>query len=109
MTHTNTATAVRTWNGPRTKATITVTLADGRTLTAGGNRAARAAAVILTRWEWTGKPLALYGLRADAHAARVEADRLARQTSMRHHGMRMAVTPAAEAYAIEITEAWRDG
>ena len=104
----NTPTAVRTWNGPRTKATVTVTLPDGSTFKAGGQRAARAAAVIMACWpDYAGnvRPIKLYGLRGDATAAHVEADRLATQTKMRHHGMLIDVRPATEAYAIDVTEA----
>lgn len=100
-------TAVRTWNKPRTKATVTLTLPDGSTEKAGGKRAARAAAVIVVEWGhgyWAGKGPGIYGLRGDLHAAQTEAHKLATATTMRHHHVVLDRTPAKLAIAVPVEE-----
>src|SRR5215831_1883653 len=102
--------AVRTWNRPRTKATITVFNDEHEVIAeAGGKRAERAQAVVMAAYGE--KPLHLYGLRGDAHAAQVEATRLVTATTMRVGGRRgwgpgavIPITTAREAVAILVEE-----
>lgn len=79
----NRLTAVRRLNGTRNPY-IVVTL-DGVELgRAGGARAARAEAALVTCWPARVPRLA--GLRKDLHAAQVEADRMESRTSMTTRG-----------------------
>lgn len=103
---TNTTTAIRTHkNG---KATVTITLPDGATVTMGGARAARAEVALvgkcLERGEWY-----VSGLRADAKAGEAEAERIRTRTyfTIRNHVSRpvqIPCTPNPDFYAIRITE-----
>lgn len=74
----------------------------------GGNRAARAAGVILARYPVRdGRPepkMRVMGLRSDLHKAETEAYSLYR-TERRHHGHAYKVTPAEVAFAIPVEEA----
>jgi hypothetical protein len=114
---TTTYTAVRTWNRPHTKATVTLFENGVEIDRAGGARAGRAQAVIVTQWRVRRynaeggielgdlKPAGIYGLRGDAHAAQVEAVRLgeARNVKSGRHG-NYTTTPADLAIAVIITE-----
>jgi hypothetical protein len=67
MTNTQTPTtptAVRTWNRPHTKATVTITFADGTTAKAGGARAERCSYALLYSDRRTGA-WRLLGLRSE--------------------------------------------
>jgi hypothetical protein len=97
------ASAVRTWNKAHTTAKILVTFPNGRQLQVGGNRAARAEAVILTQFT-EDKPVKFYGARADLAKAVAEAHGLMTITSRRTQGYRYAVTPYYDAEAIVVTE-----
>lgn len=102
-------TAIRTWNKARTKATLTVTFPDGRTATAGGNRAARAEAVILYAYTAEDEP-GLLGCRQDLAAAQKEAHRLTTATSARVRSPFGAdytrpIIPAHYAEAIPVVDA----
>ena len=94
-------TALRTWNGR--KATVTVTLPDGSTLTAGGARAERAAAVVVSR-DSAATPYRL-ALRSDPMAAATEAARKRTATSMVHAGHRFDIDPSEYAEAILVVDA----
>ncbi len=89
-------TAVRTWNKPRTKATVTVTFADGSTDQLGGNRAGRASAVIVVQFSMDSQ-LGVLGLRADVHAAETEAARYLRPG-------RYGSAPAIQSGVVLVTE-----
>jgi hypothetical protein len=109
MSTTNTFTAVRTWNKPRTKATV-VLFKDGAEINrAGGNRAARAQAVIvILQNEQSFNRLVresdgIYGLRADLHTAQVEAERLTKGGPRKYHGTVVEFTPVP-CVAITVTE-----
>lgn len=99
-----TPTAIRTWNRSGSKATVAVTCPDGFTVTAGGDRANRAAAAVIVRradgWK-------LHGLRADLSAAETEATRLRTATSTRAGRKHLAlpITPAEDAMAVPVTDA----
>jgi len=95
-------TAVRTWNSTRTKATVTVTLPDGRVKSLGGTRAARAEAALVYERRDTGQWDVL-GLRGDAGAAQVEAYRISSATTMRHGGALLEITPTP-AQAVPVME-----
>lgn len=100
-----TLTAVRTWKSG--KATVTVYM-DGEVLNrAGGARAGRAQAALVTRWEVPGRTpkTSIYGIRGDLGAAQTEAHKLATATTMRHSGMVLECTPATWAAAVPVTEA----
>jgi hypothetical protein len=102
-----TVTAVRTWNGPRTKATVTIT-ADGVVIKSlGGGRAARAqAAVVACMHREDGRQYRYYfSLRSDPNAAATEAHKLATATeSTLRGGYKIPVTPYTWAVAPLITE-----
>jgi hypothetical protein len=99
----STTTAVRTWKG--SKAVITVTLPDGTTDTAGGNRAARAQAVIVTGpWQQDGRTwgnTSIYGLRGDLAKAQAEVAVLHRGRKI--HGTQAASNP--DAVAVRVVDA----
>lgn len=77
-------TAVRTYKGA--KATVTVYDGAGAVLDwAGGKRAERAQAALITRWADQSGP-GIYGLRADLSAAHTEAHRLVNNTTMKTRG-----------------------
>lgn len=98
-------TAIRTWNKTRTKATITVTFDDGRIETAGGNRAARAEAVILYGHKADDLP-GLLGCRQDLAAAVKEAHRLTTATVRKDRwGYEYPLNPAHYAEAIPVVDA----
>lgn len=102
-------TATRTWNKARTKATITITFEDGRTQNVGGNRAARAACIIVAEHA-AGESVGFYGARADLHAAEREAENLRTATSRSTRGRygqpgeAWAVTPWNVAEVVAVTE-----
>jgi hypothetical protein len=109
MSTTNTFTAVRTWNRPHTKATV-VLYKDGVEINrAGGKRAERAqAVVVILQNEQSFNRLVresdgIYGLRADLHAAQVEAERLTRGGPRKLHGTIVDYTPVP-CVAIPVTE-----
>jgi 3-hydroxyisobutyrate dehydrogenase-like beta-hydroxyacid dehydrogenase len=92
-------TAVRTWNRPHTKATVTL-YKDGVELeAAGGKRAERANAVIVILQNpqslnrFVRESDGIYGLRADLHAADVEAARLTKGGPRKTRGYTMEFTP----------------
>lgn len=89
-------TAVRTWNAGHTKATVTVTKPNGKTVELGGNRAIRAAAVLVAKWADEDFTRVL-GLRADINVARSEAERTVR-------GTKRITNPAEWADAVPIEE-----
>lgn len=103
------ATVVRTWNG--TKATLTVTLADGTTFQLGGDRAARAQAVIIGKTLRDGT-VGHWGVRANLAKAQTEAvglaqgrTRLVRSPVRGQRGRRIDVPPVAEwAVAVPVTD-----
>jgi hypothetical protein len=93
--------AIRHWKGDR--ATITVTMPDGREMHAGGKRAHRAQAVILARWS-AGDETTLYGCRGNLADAQSEAQRLRSATTRRIRGVDYPITPWLEAYVVQVTE-----
>lgn len=106
-------TAVRTWNRPRTKATVTVTLPDGAVKVLGGKRAERAeAAIIMESLDYNGTPLRwkVYGLRADYDKAEVEAEKWRTDRPERYRSRLSGtyttghVIRGREAYAVEVEE-----
>jgi hypothetical protein len=99
MSTTPTFTAIRTWNRPHTKATV-VLFKDGVEIgQAGGKRAERANAVIVILQNeqslnrWVRESDGIYGLRGDAHAAEVEAQRLTVGGPRKVHGTVLDFTP----------------
>lgn len=76
-------TAVRIYKGKR--AIVTVYLDGDELDQLGGNRAARAAAALVTAWPRDDRP-GVWGLRADELAAQQEAHRLETRTSMTTRG-----------------------
>lgn len=99
MSNTTQFTAVRRWNKTNTKATV-VLFKDGVEIDrAGGNRAARAQAVIviLQNPESFNRHVresdGIYGLRADAQAAAGEAQRLTIGGPRKYHGTTVEFTP----------------
>lgn len=97
------ASAVRTWNKAHTTAKILVTFPNGRQLQVGGNRAARAEAVILSQFKEDSQ-VKFSGARADLAKAVAEAHGMMTRTTRRHGGYRFDVTPYYDAEAIVVTE-----
>jgi hypothetical protein len=96
-------TATRTWKGDT--ALLTITFPDGTSTTAGGKRAARAAAVIVAAEG--DKPLTFRGARGSLAAAQTEVHRMLTATTMRHGGATLTFPPSREAYAVPVTEVAR--
>lgn len=117
MTTSNHYTAVRTWNRSHKQATVTVYDAEGNEVCrAGGNRAARAQAVIIGKFKAEAPPddgkvhgrwddLGLYGVRGSLHAAQVEVEKLLRGGTRRTQGYVYQVSPWHFALAVPVTEA----
>lgn len=103
-TNTNTTfTAIRTWHGKQARVTV---FADGIEIAkAGGERAKRAQAVIVTKWH--GRDTAgIYGLRSSVPAAMTEAVRLAtpRTVKNRHSTYTYDTTGADLAICVLVEE-----
>lgn len=101
-------TAVRTWNKAHTKATITIVVdTDDEHVhrTAGGNRAARANAVVVTRYDYPSstEPRYVIELRADRDAA-VQLAAAHRRDVIKSRYSEIRVTPCTWSIVLDVEE-----
>lgn len=96
-------TAVRTYNQPRTRATITVSVDGVQVKKLGGNRAARATKIVVAQRLADMPAPNYYAMRADGAAADAEAAKFLRDYSV-VYGDRAPMTPWHFSESITITE-----
>lgn len=96
-----------TYTAVRQNGKITVTASDGTPVkkgTVGGARAERASVVLVGQY-LPGTPVEMMGCRQDAEAGKAEAHRLANDTTMRHRGQNIPVTPHVFCVAVPVVDA----